>query len=150
MQQFALTSIAPRTIAWLIRDGELERLEQIVFYNSAMLGGYFNIFIPLTEQDEISEDYLQFLIDYDPDFVVLPPHAELINTSKLLSLLHPLALFFWENIESIVTLDPWSGGTGISVTVGHQSSSENELLAGTYVSFSDDIKPRARLISFIA
>ncbi len=69
MQQFALASIFPRTIAWLIRDGELERLEQIIFYNSAMLGGYFNVFIPLTEKDEISEDYQQFLIDYDPDFV---------------------------------------------------------------------------------
>ena len=150
MQQFALISIAPRAIAWLIRDGELERLEQIVFYNSAMLGGYFNIFIPLTEQDEISEDYQQFLFDYDPDFIVLPPHAELIITNKLLSLLHPFALVFWENIESIVTLDPWSGGTGLSVTVGHQSSSENEHLAGTYVAVADEMKPGESLLALIA
>src|SRR5215469_206149 len=111
MQQFALTSLAPRTIAWLIRDGELEQLEQIIFYNSAMVGGYFNIFIPLTEQNEIPENYQQFLIDYDPDFVVLPPHAGSINTRELSRLLHPFAFVFWEHISGIATLDPWSGGS---------------------------------------
>lgn len=150
MQQFALTSIAPRTIAWLIRHGELERLEQIVNYNCAMLGGYFNIFILLTEQDEIPEDYLQFLIDYDPDFVVLPPDAELINTSQLLSLLHPFALVFWDHIDCIVTLDPWSGGTGESVTVGYQSPSENEHLVGTYVAVADEMKLGESLLALIA
>ncbi len=150
MQQFALTSISPRTIAWLIRDGELERLEQIIFYNSAMLGGYFNIFIPLTEQDEISEDYQRFLIDYDPDFIVLPPHAESIHTSELSRLLHPFALIFWEHIAGIVTLDPWSGGGGRSVTVGYQSSSEKEPWTRTYVAVADEMKPSESLLALVA
>lgn len=150
MQQFALASLYPRTIAWLIRDGELERLEQIIFYNSAMLGGYFNIFIPLTEQDEISEEYQCFLADYDPDFVVLPPHAESINISGLSRLTHPFSFVFWENIGGIVTLDPWSGGGGWSVTVGRQLPSEKELLAGTYVAVADEMKPGESLLALVA
>jgi hypothetical protein len=150
MQQFALTSISPRTIAWLMRDGELERLEQIIFYNSAMMGGYFNIFIPLTEQDGISEEYQRFLIDYDPDFVVLPPHAESINISELSRLLHPFALVFWEHIAGIVMLDPWSSGTGRSVTVGRQPPSQKGLLAGTYAAVADEMKPSESLLALVA
>ena len=48
MEQFALASVYPRSIAWLIRPDEWERFEEIVKYNCAMVGGYFNVFIPCT------------------------------------------------------------------------------------------------------
>ncbi len=50
MEQFALASVYPRSIAWIIRLNEWDRFEKIVKYNCAMVGGYFNIFIPFTEQ----------------------------------------------------------------------------------------------------
>jgi len=40
-QQFAVASISPRSIAWLIRHNEWGRLETIIKYNCAMLGGYY-------------------------------------------------------------------------------------------------------------
>lgn len=51
MQQFGLVSVYPRSIAWLIRSDEWERLETVVKYNSAMLGGYYNVIIPITDRE---------------------------------------------------------------------------------------------------
>lgn len=39
MQQFALASVYPRSIAWLIRFNEWDRFEKIISYNCAMIGG---------------------------------------------------------------------------------------------------------------
>ena len=74
MQQFALASISPHGIVWLIRPAEWDRLEEIVIYNCSTIGGFFNVLIPLTEHDTITPEYAQFLIHYDPDFLVLAPN----------------------------------------------------------------------------
>jgi hypothetical protein len=42
MEQFADISIHPRSIAWLVRLDAWDQFEEIVYYNSAILGGYFN------------------------------------------------------------------------------------------------------------
>lgn len=76
MQQFALASIAPRGIAWLVRPNEWERLEQIVIYNSSTVGGFFNVLIPLTERGSLTPEYERFLIYYDPDFIILAPDMD--------------------------------------------------------------------------
>ena len=150
MQQFAFASIAPRTIAWLIRDRELERFEQVIQYNCAMLGGYFNIFIPLLDQNSISEEYQRFLIDYDPDFIVLPPHMESANLIQFLSRLYPFAIISWADISNIATLDPWSGGSGISATVDRISSPEKEPWIKTYVAVADKTNASANLFALVA
>ena len=119
LEQFALASVYPRSIAWLIRPDEWERFEEIVKYNCAMVGGYFNVFIPLTPEDTLSENYQHFLIDYDPDLIVLAPRMQPESLETLHSHhLHPFAVIPWRSVSQVAILDPWSGGAGINATVG--------------------------------
>src|SRR5579872_7485693 len=118
LEQFALASVYPRSIAWFIRLDEWERLEEIIKYNCAMVGGYFNVFIPLTDEDTLSEKYQQFLIDYDPDLVVMAPGQKLESLNALFSQLHPFAVIPWDSISEVAELDPWNGGSGINATLG--------------------------------
>lgn len=106
MQQFALASVHPRSIAWLIRSDEWERLEMIIKYNSAMLGGYYNVIIPLAENDILSEKYRRFLLDYDPDFIVLAPDMGLPEAEALFQQFHPFCFILWDEVNEIATLDP--------------------------------------------
>jgi hypothetical protein len=91
LQHFAIATVSPRSIAWLIRLDEWDRFEKIVKYNCAMQGGYFNVMIPLTDQDTISIKYQRLLVDYDPDLVVLAPHMMPTNLESLAGRLHPFA-----------------------------------------------------------
>lgn len=118
MQQFAIASIKPRSIAWLIRIDEWDHLEEIIKYNCAMMGGYFNVIIPLTDQNVISEEYQHFLTSYDPDLIVLAPNmvADQLNVNHL----HPFGIVPWEMVSRIVSLDPLAGGSGISLTVASE------------------------------
>jgi hypothetical protein len=150
MQQYALTSIAPRAIAWLIQDGELKHFEQVIQYNCAILGGYFNVFIPLLDQDTISEDYQHFLIDYDPDFIVLPPNIESANLINLLNRSHPFAIIAWTDVSKIIDFDPWSGGSGMSATVGQSSIPEKNSWVKTYVAVADENNSNASLFALVA
>ena len=118
MQQFALASVYPRSIAWLVRLDEWDRFEEIVHYNCAMVGGYFNVVIPLTEQDSISNEYQSYLVDYDPDLVVLAPGMTTNQQNILPTNLHPFGVVPWESVSQIANLDPWAGGTGTNANMG--------------------------------
>src|SRR5713226_6328382 len=115
---YLVGSLYPRSIAWLIRLDEWERFEEIVKYNCAMIGGYFNVFIPLTDEDTLSEKYQRFMIDYDPDLVMLAPGMKSESLDTLFSQLHPFAVIPWVDVSQVAIFDPWSGGSGINATLG--------------------------------
>src|SRR5579859_4203235 len=102
MQQFALASISPLSIAWLVYPHEWERFEEIVQYNCAMLGGYFNVLIPLTEQGTFSPIYERFLQDYDPDLIVLPPGM----VEPFLVDSHAFSCLPWDQASRIPVINP--------------------------------------------
>lgn len=102
MQQIALTSVFPRSIAWLIRPNEHEQLERVVKFNCAMLGGYFNTIIPLTEALEIPQPYLDFLLQVDPDFIVLAPGMTALKGYATANQPYPFALLPWEAAPQVV------------------------------------------------
>ncbi len=112
MQQFALATVRPRSIAWLVRSDEWERLEIIVKYNSVMLGGYYNVLIPLTREDKLTEEYERFLRDYDPDFVVLAPNMQPFVFRNV----YPFGFISWNEVGRIVTLDPLGYTKEVGVT----------------------------------
>ncbi len=142
MQQFALASVYPRSIAWLVRLDEWDRFEEIVHYNCAMVGGYFNVIIPLTEQDSVSEEYQRFLVDYDPDLVVLAPGMTTAQQNILSTSLHPFGVIPWESVSRIATLDPWAGGTGTNVTMGSSIlAKKNNFPTSSVVAVADDTSP---------
>lgn len=117
MQQYAIASLYPRSIAWLAWDDDWDWLEKIVKYNCAILGGYFNIIVPVKMQDHeerITEDYMRFMVEFDPDLIVLAPGMTEIPDSPLLSKLNPFDIIRWDNIDQIVSLDPWSIGSGMN------------------------------------
>jgi hypothetical protein len=117
MQHFALASIYPRSIAWLVRPDEWDRFETIVKYNCAMVGGYFNVVIPLVEDDIISDAYQQFLREYDPDLIVLAPDMTSDHLDWDSLHLHPFAVVPWHSLPKIADLDPYGGGSGMNVNV---------------------------------
>jgi hypothetical protein len=63
MSRFAVGSISPRSIAWLVRPNDWKRFERIIKYNCAILGGYFNVIIPVSKDLLVDDRYDQFLID---------------------------------------------------------------------------------------
>lgn len=122
MQQFAVASVYPRSIAWIIRPSdpdEWDRFEQIIKYNCAMIGGYFNVMVPLSDQDEVPEKYQQFLINFDPDLVVLAPGMESIKPASLLGQICPFAFIPWDCVSQIATYKPDGPRTksGINATL---------------------------------
>ena len=153
MEQFALASIHPRSIAWLIRLDEWDRFEEIIKYNSAMLGGYFNVIIPLTIQDTISEAYQRFLAAYDPDLIVLAPDMATHQLNFLSPHLHPFAIILWESISGIAWLDPLDGGSGINATMAfkwikmHKEPSE---FVNAFIAIADKTKPDTSKLALVA
>jgi hypothetical protein len=120
MQQFALASITPRGIAWLVRPNEWERLEQIVIYNSSTVGGFFNVLIPLTVEGGLTPEYERFLIYYDPDFIVLAPDMSPANFRSAPSLPHPFAVIPSEGVMQILNKRIDGSGFGDIPTMGPQ------------------------------
>lgn len=151
MEQFALASVYPRSIAWLIRLDEWERLEEIIKYNCAMVGGYFNVFIPLTDEDTLSEKYQRFLIDYDPDLVVMAPGQKPESLNALFTQLHPFAVIPWADVSQVAIFDPWSGRSGANVTLGAAEvlRKENSSIQA-FVAIADDKYPDTSRLALVA
>jgi hypothetical protein len=104
MQQIALTSVFPRSIAWLIAPNNSEQIEKVVKYNSAALGGYFNTLIPLTSDLKVSGPYNRFLRDFDADFIVLAPGMTALDIQDSGFQLYPFATLPWLAAAQIVSL----------------------------------------------
>ncbi|MDF0593275.1 hypothetical protein P0O24_06730 [Methanotrichaceae archaeon M04Ac] len=120
MQPFAVASVYPRSIAWIIRPNdpnEWDRFEQIIKYNCAMVGGYFNVIIPLSGKDEISEKYQQFMINFDPDLIVLAPDMDTIQPESFLRRICPFALIPWDSVSQIAAYNPWDIKSGTNATL---------------------------------
>jgi hypothetical protein len=153
MQQFAFASIYPRSITWFIRLDEWERFVKIVNYNCAMVGGYFNVFIPLTDEDTITEAYQRFLIDYDPDLIVLAPGIQPEQLDYLTSRIFPFGIVPWESVSQFVSLDPLSLGGGQNVTT---MAEEEKLFNGqhrfvnAYVAVADEQYPDTSRLALVA
>ena len=153
MHSFAIASVYPRSIAWLIRLDEWDRFETIINYNCAMIGGYFNIVVPLTDQDFIPEHYQRFLVDYDPDLIVLAPSMTANQLDTLSVRLHPFGIIPWESVSQIASLDPlalypWSGGTGINATLGPNIT--NNIQGTAIVAVADDAYPDTSQLALVA
>jgi hypothetical protein len=152
MERFALASVYPRSIAWIIRLDEWDRFEKIVKYNCAMVGGYFNIFIPLTEQNTISEKYQHFLIDYDPDLIILPPDMKPDDLVGLSSRLHPFAIIPWEVLPQVAMLDAAGGLSGVNATLGSRVSflQGEQTSKIPYVAVADTAYPDTSRLALVA
>jgi hypothetical protein len=116
MQQFAAATAYPRSIAWLVFYDDWDSLEEIIKYNCTIVGGYFNIIIPVTGKGDISKEYIQSIFNFDPDIVVLAKGMSTIP-KKNFSFSHPFAIISWNDISSIVSSDAWSCGSGMNANV---------------------------------
>ncbi len=148
MQQFALASVYPRSIAWLIRLNEWDRFNKIVQYNCAMVGGYFNVIIPLTNQDTLTEQYQDFLVDYDPGLIVLAPGMLSNQIDFLPSYLQPFGIISWESVPQIATLDPWTRAKGINAAVSSRLPDKKSGIA--IVAVEDDAWPDTSRLAMVA
>jgi hypothetical protein len=103
---FAVTNTFPSSIAWLVRENDWETLEKIIYYNSATLGGYFNSIVPVSKSGEIPDHYVNYLRQFDPDFIIFPPDAEPNESTNPHTGVCPFALLPWGNASQAASLDP--------------------------------------------
>lgn len=146
-QQFALASVYPRSIAWLVKQDDWSSFEEIVNYNCAMLGGYFNVIIPINSNGEISEKYLRFMVDYDPDLIILAPGISSIQNDSLLKLVHPFAIIPWDSVSQIATLDPMGFGSCLNLTL---KDLDIESSKKPVIAVADDAYPDTSRLAFVA
>jgi hypothetical protein len=160
MQEFILASVSPRSIAWLVRPNDWKRLEVIIKYNSAMRGGYYNVILPVTDRGELSDIHRRFLIEYDPDLVVLAQGMEATSLDPVMEQIHPFGIINWTAVSGIATLDPWASGSGLNPSMGlmrDPSLIKNAFAAVANVAFPDtsrlalvacgDIQPRTPMLT---
>ncbi len=153
MQQFALASVYPRSIAWLVRVSEWERFEEIVKYNCAVLGGYYNIIIPLMEQDTISDEYKRFLTDYDPDLIVLAPKMTISQFNSLSLHVSPFGIILWDLVSGFVSSDPIGGGSGKNATMVSEwlkIHNDTQKPSRTYVAVTSERYSETSKLAFVA
>src|SRR5205823_2434085 len=110
VDQFAVNSVSPCSIAWLINNDDWDHLEKLIHYNCSILGGYFNIFVPVNDEYFITEEYKQLIRVFDPDYIVLAPHTPLSKISLLNDIGYPFNILTLEQFQSegIVPDDPFS------------------------------------------
>jgi hypothetical protein len=131
MGQYAKVSISPRSIAWLIRDGEWAHLLDVVARNCALLGGAANLLVLVGKDGAISEEYKAAIEAYDPDIVVLAPGQRVDEIRPLGVGVTSFAMLPWEARNLIGGPDPWSGGTGENAKIG----------SSAFESFDSYLKP---------
>lgn len=115
-----------------------------------MLGGYFNVFIPLNEQDAISETYQRFLANYDADLIVLAPDMTKSSLASLLVRTHPFCIVPWEATPQIAILDPLSGSTGINLTMDMKWAESIKKANRTYVAVADKMCTNTSRLALVA
>lgn len=153
MQQFATASVSPRSIAWLIRPDEWDRFEKIVKYNCAIVGGYFNVVIPLTDQDTLTEEYQRFLADYDPDLVVLAPGMASTSLEIFKKPLYPFAFIPWDSVSLITSLDPLAARSGMNATMMTKWAgmlTQAKWFVNTFVAVASEVYPDAAKLALVA
>lgn len=153
MQQFALVSSSPRSIAWLLRSDEWERFEIIIKYNCAMLGGYYNVIIPLTDQDTLSEEYHRFLLDYDPDLIVLAPGMQISELNLLFGQFHPFCFIPWGEIGRVATLDPLGRTSEMGIIMSSawvKVETEPRQFSNMFLAVADHAKPDLSKLALVA
>lgn len=83
-----------------------------------MLGGYFNVVIPVDKNSgEISDKYSRFIEDYDPDLVILAPGISLQEIRLNLRSVHPFAIISWDSASQVATKNPMRFESGINSTL---------------------------------
>ena len=95
-----LISVQPRKISWLISDNEWGYLEEVIKYNCCIIGGYYNIILPLDKDfklDKVSSDYL---LTYDPDLIILPPNMD--KNSINIAGINPFTVVAFNDIHNYV------------------------------------------------
>lgn len=113
---YALASVYPRHIAWLVQPGEWKRFEAIVRHNCTIQGGYFNVVIPLSTEGRILPSYLPFLRNYDADLIILPPCD--VGRLDLQSMrLLPYGQIPWDSIDDIIPISPGAYSSGQNASI---------------------------------
>jgi hypothetical protein len=150
IEQFATASVSPRSVAWLIRPEEPDRLETIINYNCAMLGGWFNVLIPVSGEG-LTAEYQQFLVDYDPDLIVLAPGDTESQIASLPRDVYPYACVPWESVSQIATLSPmgYSSGQNVPPPLPLSIRSKRELSVSWKVAIANPANPDANLLALI-
>lgn len=151
MSQLAIASVSPRAIAWLIRPGEWARFEEIVAYNCATLGGYYNVVLPIDEDDTLAEPYVKFLADYDPDLIVLPPGMTSLSLEESQRLIFPFSIIQWEMVGQFITDDPGASGSGTNVPVDYNEAlKEDPLRRDPLIAVANENHPDASRLAMVA
>ena len=112
MSNYARLSVAPRSIAWFIRDNDWDQLFAAVKQNCAFIGGAANLFVLVREDLTVSREYWNSLRAFDPDVIVLSPGQTDVGIRGRDEIATPFAIFSWSERDLVGGPDPWGWGTG--------------------------------------
>jgi hypothetical protein len=118
-----------------------------------MVGGYFNVFIPLADEDTITEAYQRFLIDYDPDLIVLAPGMQPEQLDYLFPRIFPFGVIPWESIGQFVSFDPLSlegGQNATTISEYEKMFKRQHKSINIYIDVADEQHPDTSRLAFVA
>src|SRR3989339_1717176 len=105
VQPFAVTKLSPWAIAWLVKTDDWSHLERVIHHNCIILGGYYNVLIPVSNDGKIWPSFETFLFLYDPDYVILAPGMSKLDLENPLAAPNPYGVITWDQASQIIPAD---------------------------------------------
>jgi len=149
-QHFGMATVVPRSITWLVRLDDWDHFETVVNYNCAMIGGYFNVLIPVVDDNSLPMPYQRFLLDYDPALIVLAPGMSHIEPQLFEEHLSPFAIIPWDAVSQVAELDPWSCGSGMNPNIMASTHHYDDSSKRVLIAVAQEERPHASWRAFVA
>lgn len=111
IQSVAEVAVRPLRFGFIVnREIDSTVFSQIIMYNTALWGGYFNIYVP-TDGKEIRDDWWYILITHDPDIIFFVGDHDDDLKAKLYDRLLPMQMYIW---QETALLEMTLGGSRIN------------------------------------
>lgn len=153
MSDFATALLSPWAIAWLVKTDDWNHIERVIHHNCSLLGGYYNIMIPVSENLEIEPLFEALLSAYDPDYIVLSPGIGELPKLQTGLQPNPFQTVRWEHLAGIVSHDAMIGSnTQAAGVASHQvgTSRPNNAPPTDLIAIADKMFPDASRLALLA
>jgi hypothetical protein len=117
-----------------------------------MMGGYYNVIIPVSGDGNISPAFEWFLVLYDPDYVILAPGMSKLTIENARALLNPYGIVTWDQVPQIIPEGVMGGSNlqGAHITLASALAKSSNSFARDLVAVSDDANADSSRLAFLA
>jgi len=152
VQPFAVTKLSPWAIAWLVKTDDWSHLERVIHHNCIILGGYYNVLIPVSNDGKIWPSFETFLFLYDPDYVILAPGMSKLDLENPLAAPNPYGVITWDQASQIIPADAMGSSNFHAARISPVNTFERQAdsLVSNLVAVSDDAYPDVSGLALLA